>query len=159
MRGWLFGLFLATVFVAVAITAVGLLANWGIWIESPLVKAGEELPLLGSLVTGVILAIVALALEIGRRWFLSRTARDELASAYLDLLGAIVVLPTTSREQANINYTMLLDYLAEHMPIDKNEDLRVLLKERLGEAVNAKMGIRYGGAQGAQPVREVLAGG
>jgi hypothetical protein len=98
MRGWLFGVFLIALLVSIILTAVGLLANWGIWITTPLVKQGEKLPLLENLVTGVLLAIVALLLELGRRWFIARNAKDQLADAYVRLVAAAVILQQLLRK-------------------------------------------------------------
>jgi hypothetical protein len=124
MRGWLFAVFILAVMLAVLITVVGLLANWGIWIKSDLVEVGKELPLLDKLVTGVLIAFVPLAVELGRRWFVASKAMEELPRLYLDLLSAAIVIPTTAEEEADANFTIVSDHFAESYA-DRDEELKV----------------------------------
>ncbi len=155
MRGWLFGVFLLTLFVAVALTTLGLLANWGIWITSPLVEQGKELPLLKMMVTGVILGVVGLLIELGRRWFIIKNVRDELLEAYVRLIGAAVVLPTTEPEQSKSNYTYVSDFIKGQIRLPSIE-VRNVISKNVEAAVQDMMGVRYGGATRPSPVSEVL---
>jgi hypothetical protein len=152
MRGWLFGVFLIALLVSIILTAVGLLANWGIWITTPLVKQGEKLPLLENLVTGVLLAIVALLLELGRRWFIARNAKDQLADAYVRLVAAAVILPTTTKEESDTNYTYITDYIDQNLELE-NEELKSVVSTGVKSAMLEMMRIRYGGA--AKPQRQI----
>ena len=155
MRGWLFGVFLVTLLVAVTLTALGLLANWGIGITSPLVQQGEKLPLLENLVVGVLLAIVGLLLELGRRWFIARNTKDQLVDAYVRLVAAAIILPTTSREESNTNYTYLTDYIEQNLDL-KNDELQLVVTEGVKNAMLEMMRVRYGGAFEPRSQSEVL---
>lgn len=155
MRGWLFAAFVLTLLVAVTITALGLLAQWGIWVKSDLVEKGEKLPLLQSMVTGVLVAIVGLMLELGRRWFIARNVKDEVTEAYLHLVGAAVVLPTIRKEEADVAFTHLNDYFEQNVRME-SEGSRILVADKLRSAVSQMIGLRYGGAEKLSPVSEVL---
>ncbi len=153
MRTWLFILFYATTLVAVAITSIGLLANWGIWIESKLVQAGQELPLLKTLVMGVIIAIVGVVVDIARRLFMIiRPPKDKVSEIYLDLIGQAILLPTANKDEANLHYGFLDDYMKNY----RNDELVETIREKVKKSVKENMHKRYGGAQEIQHVSEVL---
>lgn len=158
MRGWLFAVLILTVVLAVLITVVGLLANWGIWIKSDLVEAGKELPLLNVLVTGVLIACVGFAIDVGRRWFVASKAMEELPKLYLDLLSAAIVIPTTAEEEADANFTIVSDHFAESYA-NRDEELKHTVRVNLAQAVARMKSVRYGGAKATKVVAEVLPGG
>ena len=146
MKGPLFAVFLISFLIAVSITAIGLLANWGIWIQSEVVEKGQELPLLKSMVTGVLLASVGLVIELGRRYL--KDTKDDM---YIDLLGAAVVLPTTNKEEANTAYTILNDYIEE-----KYEPMDNKVAEKMEAAIDRMVNIRYKGAAKPKTISETL---
>ncbi|MCK4621759.1 MAG: hypothetical protein KAT62_06030 [Desulfuromonadales bacterium] len=154
MRGSLFAIFLLTLLIAVVMTAIGLLINWGI-IQSSLVEAGKPLPLLDKLVTGVILAVVGLLIELGRRWFIVKNIKDELSDTCLRLVGAAVVLPTTKQEECATNYGYVTGYLSEGVSLS-SEEITTTLASNVDSAVKDMMNIRYGGASDLRQVPEVL---
>lgn len=154
MKERLFTIFLLTLLITVVITAIGLLINWGV-IPSSLVKAGEPLPLLDKLVTGVILAIVGLLLELGRRWFIVKEIKDEHIDICLKLVGAAVVLPTTKQEECATNYGYVTGYLSESVPLS-SEEIKTTLTKNVDDAVKNMMNIRYGGASDLRQVSEIL---
>ena len=154
MRGWLFAVFLIATLIAVLITAIGLLANWGIWIESERVETGKELPHLNKLVTGVLLAFVGLSIELGRRWFITRRAVEGLPALYLDLLGVAIVLPTTIEEEVDANFTMVSDHFNSSYG-DTSEDLKFKIQEDMGQTIARARSMRYGGAD-IRVISEVL---
>jgi len=154
MKGSLFAIFLLTLLIAVVMSAIGLLINWGI-IQSSLVEPGKSLPLLDKLVTGVILAVVGLLIELGRRWFIIKNIKDEVSDTCLRLVGAAVVLPTTNQDECATNYSYVTDYLSTSVSLS-SEDLRLTLSGNVDSAVRDMMNIRYGGASDLHHVSEVL---
>jgi hypothetical protein len=154
MRGSLFGIFLLTLLIAVGMTAFGLLINWGI-IPSDLVESGKALPLLDKLVTGVILAVVGLLVELGRRWFIVKNVRDELNDTCLKLIGAAVVLPTTKQEECATNFSYVSWYLSESVTLSSDE-IKATLSGNVDTAVKDMMSIRYGGANELPKISETL---
>ena len=154
MKGWLFAIFIIALVIAVTITEVGLLANWGILIKSEMVEAGKELPLLGTLVTGVLIAFVGLAIELGRRWFIANKVVEEIPTIYLDLVSAAIVLPTSKEEEARSNFTMVTDYFKESYQ-DRNEEVKLVVIQNLESDVASKMSLRFRGAKSMKPVPEV----
>ena len=155
MRGLLFGIFIIAVVITELITAIGLLANWGIWIKSPLISAGQELPFLNKLVTGSLLAFAALAIEVGRRWFIAKNIKSEVAEVYLDLLAAAVILPTTDVDQADTNFTMVSDYF-DDWHAQRDEETKIIVRENLKTVIGRMKGVRYGGATEVRRISEVL---
>lgn len=154
MKGWLFAAFILAILISVIITAIGLLANWGIWIQSSMAEAGKELPLLGILVKGVLIAFVGLAIELGRRWFLARNIKSEIGEAYLDLLSALVVLPTEKPEDANANFTLLLDHF-KNKSGKYPEEMKGLIEESIRREVADKIHLRYAGIEHLDVQKEV----
>ena len=155
MRGWLFAVFLLTLLVSVVITALGLLANWGIWMESSVVERGEELPLLRTMVTGVLVASVGLVLELGRRWFIARNVNDEVTEVYVQLISAAVVLPTSMKEEADTAFTIVHDFFEQQVPMESVES-RLVISDKVKTAVSQMIEVRYGGAAQISPAYEVL---
>lgn len=154
MRGSLFGIFLLTLLIAVGMTAFGLLINWGI-VPSALVESGKPLPLLDKLVTGVILAVVGLLVELGRRWFIVKNVKDELNDTCLKLIGAAVVLPTTKQDECATNFSYVSGYLSESVSLS-SEEIKVTLSDNVDTAVKDMMNIRYGGASELHKISETL---
>lgn len=150
----LFTIFIIILLITVALTAVGLLINWGI-IQSDLVEPGKPLPHLGKLVTGVLIAVAGLLVEVGRRWFIARNIGDEVADTSYRLVGAAVVLPTTRREECATNYNFVTDFLRDSVTLP-SEEVRTSLAKAVDSAVREMMNIRYGGATDLSQVSEVL---
>lgn len=155
MGKWLFYLFYATVFLAVAVTTIGLLANWGIWIESPLVQEGQELPLLKELVRGVIIAIIGVVIDISRRILIISRSKDEISKIYIDLIGVSTLLPTSNRDEANINYQYLDEYMEKNSLV-MDEELKSKIREEVKNNIQKHIHTRYGGAQKLRIIPEVL---
>jgi len=154
MRGWLFAAFILAIVLAVLITVIGLLANWGIWIKSEMVEAGKKLPHLGKLVAGVLLAFVGLAIELGRRWFIARKEMEELPKVYLNLLGAAIIMPTTKEEEVDNHFRDVLDHFNDSYA-DRNEELKHIVRESMSQAVASAKSTRYRGARPTRVVSEV----
>lgn len=154
MRGVLFTIFIIAFSIALAVTAVGLLVNWGL-IESPLAQPGEPLPLLDKLVTGVIIAGVGLLIEVGRQWFTSKPKESAEADAYRDMLALSIVQQATRREEAEATFTEIIDYFREYYFAD-NPEMKEGLIKRTTEAVGRALQVRFGGAAHAEAVAEVL---
>ena len=152
MHQALFISLIVTLLVALAATVAGLLVQWGI-IISPLVEKGEELPLLGGLVTGVIISSVGLVLEMSRRAFLSRP--DATQRTYLELLGIAVVEGSDTRTAAEATHTAIADYFtsyAEEFDSETKSGILSQMSIAVGKAVQTK----YGGSDVTSPVSEVL---
>lgn len=155
MKGTLFIIFMITLLIAVVMTALGLLIQWGVIQTSLDVSSKKELPFLGSLVTGVVLAIVALSIELGRRWFIVKRVKDEINDACLRLIGAAVVLPTTKQDECTTNYSYVTEYLRENVSLSSDE-VKELLSSSVDSAIRDMMNVRYGGASNLHELSEIL---
>lgn len=152
MRNSLFVVIVAALAVALVVTFVGLLANWGV-LSSTMVEQGKPLPLLQQLVSGVVLATVAVAIALSRRSLLGDGER--LETGYVELLAVALVIQASGRPEAESNHTAIADYYEQyydaHDAATKTEVLR-----KLSHAVGRAIQTKFGGAQDARMVREVL---
>ena len=103
----------------------------------------------------MLIAIVALLIELGRRCFIVTKIKDEINDTCLRLVGAAVLLPTTKQDECATNYNYVTGYLSESVSLS-SEEIRLTLSANMDSAVEDMMNIRYGGESDLHQVPEVL---
>jgi len=155
MRRWISAVIIFASVVTILLAVIGLLASWGIWIKSDVVKAGKALPHVGTLVTIGLLSFVNLTIQLGRSWFLARKAMEELPALYLEMLSVAIVILTDTEDDADANFTMLLDHF-NNSYAHLNEGLKYNVREDISQAIVRMKSIRYGGKKVTKEAPEVL---
>ena len=140
-----------------AVVLTVLLAAFGVvWnlVISPTQKFEDVDELMG----GVLLALVAFAMDLGRRWFIDGKFSEAAPAVLIDLVGTAVVTGASTVEEVDQRLTELLDYL-EYEPIlpeAADEWPSERLKSSIRQSTAKKKVIKFGGPERIAPVKEVL---
>lgn len=152
MRGILFTVFVVAALVAISLTAVGALINWGV-IPTAMTQPGQTLPLLSTLAGASLVSFCGLLVELGRRFFIQTKELDEQSQLWLELVAAGVALPVASETEANQALSYVRDYLDDKKLTD---DVRELMRRALMEQARETFRLRFGGAATPKIIGDVL---
>ncbi len=127
-----------TLLIIVILTVI---TSLGAYVYNLIISPTEELVLVKYLLSSTVVAIVALMIDIGRRWFISAGSNDIL----LDIIGAALVLNATGSNKVDNDLMELEDYYTEHILGDKNTDdvTAEALKEQIVNRVKKYKSLKF----------------
>jgi hypothetical protein len=151
MRKTYFTVLMFAVVVTVLLAAFGVVWNL-------VISPTQKFEHVDKLIGGVLLALVGLAIDIGRRWFIDSKFSEDAPKTLIDLVGTAVVIASSTVEEVDQRLTEILDYLeyADTLPEAADEWPYEMMKPAIEQSIARKKVIKFGGPERVAPVKEVL---
>jgi hypothetical protein len=151
MRKTYFTVLMFAVVVTVLLAAFGVVWNL-------VISPTQKFEHVDKLIGGVLLALVGLAIDIGRRWFIDSKFSEDAPKTLIDLVGTAVVIASSTVEEVDQRLTEILDYLeyADTLPEAADEWPCEMMKSAIEQSIARKKVIKFGGLERVSPVKEVL---
>ena len=135
----------ALFYTLLTIVILTVITSLGAYIYNLIISPTEELVLVKYLLSSTVVAILALMIDIGRRWFISSKVTEGVNGILLDIIGAALVLNANGSQKVDNDLKELEEYYKEHILSDTGADgiTTEELKEQIVKRVKKYKSLKF----------------